>query len=125
MKIKLSPLDILFSRCVRLMADNHCDYCGRWKGIYALQTSHFHGRRKASTRYDFDNVCAVCYSCHNYFHEHPNKHDAFMRKRLGSGRYELLNIRAETILKRTSPDKEELKRSLKEKIKILEAQNEV
>lgn len=129
MKIKLNPIDVLFSRLVRLMADNHCEYCGKqfydrtrengdvypaWK---YLQTSHFHGRRKASTRYDFDNVVAVCYSCHNHFHEHPNKYDAFMRKRLGSERYDLLNIRAETILKRAPSDKKALTESLKAKIK--------
>ena len=123
MNIKLRPEDILFSRYVRLRADNHCEYCGQWKDIAKLQNSHFHGRRKASTRFDEDNVSVVCFECHNYFHEHPNKHDAFFRRRLGSERYDLLNIRAEVILRRSKSDIEELKQGLKEKIKLLEGNN--
>ncbi len=113
MKIKITPLDALFSRYIRLKADGVCEYCGLTK---RLECSHFHGRRKAITRYDEENVAALCLSCHQYLGEHPNLHDAWFRKRLGSERYEMLNIRAQKI---EPVDKEALKLELKEKIEAL------
>ena len=117
MKIRLDPLDKLFSKYIRLRADEHCEYCGAFKEFTDLQCSHFHGRRKASTRFDSENCCALCYSCHNYLGEHPNKHNAFFEKRLGSERFEQLNIRAEVI---TKLDREAIKEDLKRRIKLLE-----
>ena len=113
MRIKLDPLDILFSRLIRLLAEGKCCYCGN----AGSQTSHFHSRRKRSTRWDLDNAIWVCFSCHLYLGEHPNKHYEFFEKRLGTERFEELNIRAEQIIKL---DKEVIKESLKEKIRLLE-----
>ena len=114
MKIRRDSLDILFSKYIRMKAGGICEYCG--KGL-ALQCSHFHGRRKRSTRWDEENCCVLCMSCHMYLGEHPNKHCAWFKKRLGSEKFEKLNIRAEII---TKLDKEEIKASLLEKLKILE-----
>ena len=120
MKVRIDPLDTLFSRVVRLKADGRCEYCLQSFPLEKLQTSHFHGRRKLSTRFDFENVCAVCYSCHNFFHEHPNMHVAFFEKRLGTERFEALNIRANMIIKMSVHDRHELKKKLKDMIKELE-----
>lgn len=110
MKIRIDPLDKLFSQMIRLR-DKTCQYCGK-QG--RLETSHFHGRRKHSVRYDPDNACALCYSCHMYLGENPYKHTEFFRKRLGSERFEQLNIRAETPQK---IDKVKVKEKLLENIK--------
>ena len=120
MKIKLTPLDKLFSHYIRTKADNHCEYCGVWKDTRDLQASHFHGRRKRSTRYDEENVSCLCFSCHMYLGENPYAHTEFFRKRLGSGRFEKLNIRAETT--HPKPDLVAITAQLKEKIKLLEAE---
>jgi len=44
----------------------------------------------------------------------------FFKKRLGSEKFEELNIRAEILVKRTKQDKEELTEQLKGKIRRLE-----
>ena len=116
MKIKLDPLDILFSKLVRLRANGICEYCGK----PGSQTSHFHSRRKKSTRWDLDNASWACFTCHIYLGEHPNKHYEFFKKRLGTERFEELNIRAEMLVKYSKSDKEKIKADLKEKVKLLE-----
>ena len=116
MKIKLDPLDILFSKLVRLRANGICEYCGK----VGSQTSHFHSRRKRSVRWDLDNACWTDFSCHRYLDEHPNKHCEFFKKRLGSERFEELNIRAEILVKYSKSDKEKIKADLKVKLKLLE-----
>ena len=110
MKIRVDPLDKLFSQVIRLRDEGICQYCGR----QGNQTSHFHSRRKRSTRWDLDNAIWACFSCHLHLGEHPNKHYEFFRKRLGSDRFESLNIRAEQIFK---VDKEKIKADLEEKLK--------
>ena len=117
MKIRIDKLDTLFSRFIRLRAGGLCEYCGE---RLPLQCSHFHGRRKSSTRWDPDNACALDFSCHQYLAEHPNIHTEFFKKRLGSERFELLNIRAEKILPKL--DKAKIEADLNEKIKLLEGE---
>ena len=107
---------MVFAQYIRLRA-GVCEYCGEKK---SLQCSHFHGRRKLSTRYDPENCCGICFSCHQYFHEHPNIHTEFFKKRLGSERFEQLNIRANMIKKMSKLDKENLKIYYIKKIKKLE-----
>jgi len=119
-KIKLTKLDILFSRYIRLKADNHCEYCGEYKK--RLQTSHFHGRRKRVVRWDEDNVAALCFSCHLYLGENPQTHTEWFIQRLGSERFERLNIRANQVIYTSTykQDIEALTAKYKGKIKELE-----
>jgi len=116
-KIKLDRLDMLFSEFIRRRAFlfvHGCEYCGKPVESYKkLQCSHFHGRRKRSTRYDPDNACGLCFSCHIYLGENPYTHTEFFKKRLGSERFELLNIRADKVSK---IDKDAIKLYLKGKI---------
>ena len=113
MYIRRDALDILFSQYIRLR-DRVCQYCGR---SGRLETSHFHSRRKRSVRFDPENSCALCFSCHTFLSGNPYAHTEFFKKRLGSERFCLLNIRAETIMK---VDKEKVKEYLVELIEIEE-----
>lgn len=114
MRIKLDPLDILFSRLIRLQAKGVCERCGNPVGFGKLQTSHFHGRRKKSVRWNEDNACALCFSCHQYFTENPLEHVDWFRERLGGERFTLLHIQSQTINK---VDKEAVRLYLEQKIK--------
>ncbi len=116
MKIRIDKLDVLFSKFIRLRAGGKCEYCG--KPTKRLQCSHFHGRRKRSTRYDPANACGLCFSCHQYLGEHPNIHTEFFKKRLGTERFEELNIRAGIIPAKL--DKEKVEAGLLDKIQLLE-----
>lgn len=118
MKIRISPLDSLFSEFIRKRAllTGGCEYCGQFKSYAQLQCSHFIGRRKRSTRYDPDNAAGVCFSCHSYLGEHPYEHTEWFKKRLGD-RFEQLIIKGNTPMK---VDKEALTLYFKEKLKGIE-----
>lgn len=107
--IKLRPNDTLFSNYIRQKANWKCEYCGKackidgeWIG--KLEASHYHGRRKESTRYDTDNVHALCFSCHKrmggHTREEKGEYDLWMKELLGEQRYKTLLVRANTIGKR-------------------------
>ena len=117
MKIRLDKLDILFSKYVRLRADNHCEFCGKYFEFGRLQCSHFKGRRRHSVRYDPDNAAALCFGCHSYLGENPDVHTAWFKKRLGSEKFEQLMARADLIVK---PKRDEIEARLKEMIKSAE-----
>ena len=56
--VKLDAADKLFSKLVR-QRDGVCLYPGCIKKDN-LQCSHYWGRRKESTRFDFDNADTLC-----------------------------------------------------------------
>ena len=122
MKIKVDPFDVMFSEFIRRRAFSFaggCEYCGKqvkkWKD---LQCSHFIGRRKRATRYDPDNACGVCFSCHTYLGEHPYEHTDFFKKRLGTDRLERLVIKGNTV---TKMDRDEVEQNLRKLIEELDA----
>jgi len=59
----------------------------------------------------------LCFSCHQYLGGNPYIHTEWFKGRLGSERFEQLNIQAEMIVK---VDKERIQKDLEEKIKLLE-----
>ncbi len=113
MKIKIDKLDVLFSQVIRRRADGRCEYCGYRK---RLQCSHFIGRRKRNTRYDPDNACGLCFSCHQYLDEHPYEHTEFFTQRLGSEKLEVLVRKGNMIVK---IDREEIEECLKRQLELL------
>jgi len=117
LKIRLDPLDKLFSEFIRLRANNKCERCGVYKETKQLQTSHFHGRRKKSVRWDEDNAAGLCFACHQYLGENPLEHYEWFRDRLGEGKFHDLNIRAN--FRGVKPDINGITLYLREKIKEL------
>lgn len=117
MKIKVSTLDKLFSRYVRLLSGGYCRRCGEYKGIDKLNNAHFHSRRKHSVRWDIENTAPLCYGCHSYVDSNPLKKIEFFLELLGQERFNKLNERAENL---TKVDKQSLKEEFQEKIKCLE-----
>lgn len=117
MKIKIDKLDVLFSKVVRRRAIANmggCEYCGERR---ALQCSHFIGRRKRNTRYDLDNACGLCFSCHQYLDEHPYEHVAFWEKRLGTEKLEEL-VRKGNMIARNI-DKDAIEKYLLRQLELL------
>jgi hypothetical protein len=115
MKISLNRTDKLFSQFIRLQAGGKCERCGSVSP--ALQCAHFHGRRKRSVRWDADNALCLCFGCHQYFHENPDEHREFMRRKLGQ-RLDLLESRAR--ISYPKPDEAIIQLWLKDAIKKLE-----
>ena len=90
MKIKISPLDKLFSIYIR-SRDQSCQRCGGKN----QHCAHFHGRSSKSVRWDEENCCALCFGCHQYLDSHPLEKVEFFKARLGD-KFDLLNARART-----------------------------
>lgn len=117
MRIKLLPLDKLFSEFVRKRAKGICERCGSNKGWKGLQCSHFFGRAKKSVRWDEDNVSALCFGCHQYFTAHPYEHLQWFSERLGEVSFDMLVKRANIPQK---PDVEAITLYLKAKLEEYE-----
>ena len=116
-KIRLDKLDILFSKYVRTKAGWRCERCGNTPKPRGLHCHHFHRRRKKSTRYDEDNCIALCRGCHQYLGENRDEEEALMVQRLGQERFDLLNVRAEILVK---PDREAIRLYIKNKLRELD-----
>ena len=118
MKIKIDPLDSLFSQVVRARANHTCEYCGRIQNRETkkpkMECSHFMGRRYRHTRYDLENACCLCFECHGNMHEDPKLHTDFFTKRIGSKKLEELRIRANQIWPKV--DREKIKTYLQEQL---------
>jgi len=102
-KVKLRPVDTLFSNYIRAKAKWKCEKCGRLckingEWVYKLEASHYHGRRKESTRFDPMNVHSLCFSCHKrmggYTNSQNGEYDLWMKELLGEKEYKLLLLRA-------------------------------
>ena len=118
MRIKLSTLDSLFSRYVRLLSGGYCKRCGHYVGYRKLHNAHFHSRRKHSIRWDMDNTAPLCYGCHSHIDGNPFIKIEFFLALLGQERFNQLNERAQRLYPKV--DKEALKFYYTEKIKQLE-----
>lgn len=121
MKIRIDKKDQLFSKIIRLRDRFNCRRCGRYFPFgHGLQAAHIFSRRHQSTRYDPDNASALCFSCHQYFGEHPTIFTAWIKKELGDVCYEALEARHAKVVKRTKSEAEELYQHLKEQYRALQ-----
>ena len=125
MKIRIDKRDAIFSKLIRLRARFNCELRAKCNGRYfpqghGLQCCHIFSRRHQATRYDPDNALAGCFACHQYFGENPTLFTALVKAHLGDVRYEALEARHSTIVKRTKHDSESLYEHLKEQYKALQ-----
>jgi hypothetical protein len=119
-KIKIDPLDSLFSRVIRLRANNKCQRCGKYKEFKQLQAAHCWGRRKKSVRYDLDNALGLCAYCHRVIDsEDPEAKKELFIKYLGEEGYRKLNQRANWP-NLQKPDTKLINIQLKQKLKEYE-----
>ena len=66
-KIKRTPADDAFSKCIRAAANYTCERCGtpHLENSMGLHCSHHHSRGNWSIRLDPMNAEALCYGCHS------------------------------------------------------------
>ena len=97
MRVKIDPLDKLFSEFIRkraMIRVHGCERCLAWKESWKqLQCSHFYGRSKRSVRFDEDNAIGICGACHLYLTAHPLEQVEFFKTRLGERGFDMLNSR--------------------------------
>lgn len=120
MKVRIDPLDKLFSEYIRQRSKGYCERCGKYYGWKNLQCCHFHSRAEHSIRFDGDNACSCCFGDHQYLDSHPMEKIDFFLKRLGQDKFDLLNARRRI---REKPDRQALTLYYRAEIKKLEAQS--
>lgn len=120
MKTRRDKLDDVFSRLIRLRDGGTCQRCGAHESQKKIDCSHFWSRRHQATRYDPDNACAHCFTCHQYLGENPVEFATWIENYLGFGRYQMLTEKHRQIVKRTKREKEELYAHLKSELRKLE-----
>ena len=114
-KIKTDPIMKLWSQGIRTRDGNKCQLCGTTKGV--MHAHHFIGRRKAQTKYLTENGICLCFVCHNEVGDYSNVNEELFIKTVGSERKEELEVLSRIIGRKL--DKETIKASLQEKIKLL------
>ena len=67
--MKIDPLDTLCSKLVKMLAGGKCEFCGQVPSPMGYHVHHFIGRRYLNTRYELDNLVALCLHCHNIMHD--------------------------------------------------------
>ncbi len=129
MKIRIDPLDKVFSQFIRMRAIQRvggCEKCLRpkydrvkengdifpaWK---QLEVSHFFGRGRWSVRFDEDNSAGLCFKCHQGFGAQPLEHVRWFENHIGKEAMEMLEGRERQLGK---PDEAALTLYYREKIK--------
>lgn len=97
-QIKRRLADRLFSKIIRARDHFHCVRCGHAhsRTSRGLQASHFFSRRREETRFDWDNVDALCLACHLLWsREKRGEYMEYKKKQLGFMRYTALAYRAQ------------------------------
>lgn len=102
MNIKIRKADRLYSKYLRDLRGNTCEYCSR-KAPYKMECSHYFGRGHENTRFDEQNTRCLCFLCHKemggYMRSEQGEYDLWMKKLLGKD-YVKLKIRANTFKKK-------------------------
>ena len=95
--MKRSKWDKVFSDAVRTRDKWSCQRCNKYYASgkrQGLHCSHFYGRAKYSTRFDFDNAEALCYGCHQYLGSHPEEHRKHKMIKIGKSTFQKLTLRS-------------------------------
>lgn len=119
LKVRIDPLDTLFSKYIRLRDKGICQKCGKYIGMtQGLHCAHFFGRANQRTRFDPENAVSLCFGDHQYFHAHPLEFTNWYKARLGEQVFDLLTARAN--LNHFKIDREAIGLYLRAKIKEIE-----
>ena len=103
--------DTLFSKIVR--SAGVCDWCGKSSSQVQLQCSHVISRKYLKLRWDENNACPLCASCHMKWHSHPIQAMEWFKQKYPA-RYEYLQDAKIGTHKMTLDDYKELYNNLKQ-----------
>lgn len=100
----VKKLDKVFSQYIRLRDSDtngmfHCISCGKIKPFGQADAGHFHSRRHMATRFDEDNVSAECRFCNRFSADHLIGYRENLIKKIGTQRFLLLEVKANSIKK--------------------------
>ena len=98
-RLKVTPADLWFSKCIREAAAWKCQCCGKQyeEGTQGLHCSHYFGRRANALRYCPDNAFAHCFGCHQRLGANPDDFRRWVAERIGEGMIDVLREKREDI----------------------------
>jgi len=92
--IRRTQADVRFSLQIRERDGWKCKRCGSQPRPGGLHAAHMFTRRTGATRFDPDNVLALCYGDHQYLDSHSEEKESFWRSVIGDERFDALAARA-------------------------------
>lgn len=127
-KISDSVLDDLVRRYIRLSSGGYCQRCGKYVGIENIEVAHLYRRGRKTVRWDLRNTYPLCKNnpatgkkgCHQIIDEDHIRKASFQYDVMTSEEVAELERIATMTVKQYPIDREAIKASLREKIKILE-----
>ena len=127
-KISDKVLDDLVRRYVRLISGGYCKRCGEYVGVGNIEVAHLYRRGRKTVRWDLRNVYPLCKNnlvtgkkgCHQTIDDDHIKKVSFQYDVMTKEEVAELERIATMTLKQYPIDREAIKASLKEKIKLLE-----
>ena len=125
--MKRSKWDKVFSNAVRVRDKWTCQRCHKFypEGKrQRLHCSHFYGRAKYSSRFDFDNAEALCYGCHHYLGSHPEEHRKHKIMKIGASKFNRLTLRSNNRASKKDLLSNWHYKYLKEKLRKYEKEND-
>lgn len=118
-KPKLERLDNLWSKKIKIVAGNKCEYCGKTTG---LNSHHVFSRSNKRVRWDLDNGVCVCVLHHVFglfsAHKAPIEFLEWLKEKRGNEWYNRLREKAKLTIRYKQPTKEE-EFILREELKAL------
>lgn len=119
-------LDDAWSKLVKLKAGMKCEYCGK---TTTLNSHHIFSRSKKSTRWDVDNGISLCVAHHTFSskfsaHKTPTEFTYWLEGYRGKKYIEKLTLKAHSISKLHTFEKELLLDELKKQIKHYESKED-
>ncbi len=121
--MKRDKYDILYSKIIRGLAGNRCEYCGTTDG--QIECAHIVGRRSKSTRWflgDKDtapNAVSLCHHHHRHFTENPLDFTAWLNEYIGEDKITALRVKGWQAKKWGKEEKEEMYQTMKEMLQLL------
>lgn len=107
----IKELDSLVANIVKKRDKYTCQRCHKVyeKGSRALHCSHYFSRRYMGTRWDMENLEAICYGCHRILEsDKQGWYTDFKTKQLGTDGIDMLRVKAYSITKLSKVDIENL-----------------
>ena len=116
--MKILACDTAFANCLKAAYNYICERCGT-QG--RMETSHVHGRRHRTIRWDKQNANCLCSTCHRWWHENPTESGIWFTNTFGSERDEILLEKRRSRLKVPKTEEKEIAKHYREQLKIIEA----
>ena len=117
-KIKTRTLDTLWSKAVKAVRGDACEYCGATSEVTQIDSHHIYGRKNYGLRFLVDNGCRLCVLHHKFStlfsaHETPLKFAKFIQTKRSKKLLDFLRLTSNKICRANEINREEVSEHLR------------